>query len=246
MGSRDATSDQEDRGGASRVRALGGLGATMARVNFRLVQHRFTHIDAEFVSCVLGFSGIEPYYRVRLYPWWEHPAVVEATRAGKPWAFKQPCEGAVKEVTVLPRGLHTFRISAGPEVIDWAFLKSHPLLWPFEDQGEIICNSDVAMPELIERICKADLPHADKATIYQYVDPLLPYSSPFSLGRLPLPLFLAVRHALQSMGVRTYVFQEPQPKETPVLLLIDSADYIIADDFELDVPEFVHDPAWLE
>lgn len=30
----------------------------------------------------------------------------------------------------------------------------------------------------------------------------------------------------------------------PVLFLIDGHDYIIADDFEVDVPEFLHKPEW--
>jgi hypothetical protein len=29
-------------------------------------------------------------------------------------------------------------------------------------------------------------------------------------------------------------------------LLIDDDDYIVAEDFEVDVPEFVHEPAWFQ
>jgi hypothetical protein len=38
----------------------------------------------------------------------------------------------------------------------------------------------------------------------------------------------------------------PRPPEAGVVFLIDDDDYIIADDFEVDVPEFNHEPDWFQ
>lgn len=214
----------------------------MGRVNFREVRDRFTHIDAEFVACTLGFGETEPKYAVKFYPWWEHPAHVEAVKEKKPWGFADYREGA-REVTVYPLGLAEFRVSCHSEVIDWSFHETHPLLWPYEDSGEIFCNSDPPLEEVVRRVMAA-LPRVPKGDIYSYLDPLLPFKAPFCLGTFPFSLFGVVEETLAELRVDAFIPRRPQPKTLPVLLLIDGSDYIIADDFEIDVPRFEHRPEW--
>jgi hypothetical protein len=212
----------------------------MSRVNFRTIRERFKHIDAEFVSCELGFGGAEPHYTVRFYPWWEHPVVAEAVRTGRSWGARDG-NALAKEVTVYPIGLAECRLSRRSEVRDWAFHESHPLLWPYEDCGEIFCNSSLAPDDLYRRV-HARLQNVDKEELCSYLDPLLPHKAPFCLGNFPFTLFNVVQEELADMGVKTFIPGKPEPRPAPVLLLIDNSDYIIADDFELDIPEWEHDP----
>lgn len=216
----------------------------MARVNFRDIRERFTHIDARFVSCELGFDGVTPRYSVSMYPWWEHPAYIEARNAGKSWGFAD-CEGGYKEVVVFPQGLIEFRMSRCSDVIDWAFYEDHPLLWPYEDSDQVFCNSDPPLGELVERVRKA-IPHVPKADIYSYLDPRLPYKAPFCLGSFPFTLFAVVENELSDLGVATFISRRPEARTMPILFLIGGTDYIIADDFVVDVPDFEHRPEWFK
>ncbi len=218
----------------------------MSRENFRDIRDRFTHIDAEFVSCQLGVGDVIPRYTVRFYPWWEHPAFVEAVRAGKPWGFTDECEVDVREVTVYPLGLVACSVSFGPGIIpNWAFLENHPHLWPYEESQQIYCNSDPPLDELVRRV-QARLQDVPKAELYSYLDPLLPYKAPFCLGTFPFTLFNVVHEELEELGVSVFEPARPKPRPTPVLFLIEGSDYIIADDFELDVPHFQHKPEWFK
>lgn len=215
----------------------------MARVNFRSVRDRFTHIDAEFVDVRIGLSSGRFEFIVRFYPWWEHPQFLESHSKDLPWKFADTSAGA-KEVTVWPINLREFRISAFPEVTDWAFLEEHPLLWTFEDSEQIYCNGNVDIASLIDRIVDRNLPFVSRDTIYRYVDPLLRWEAPYSLGRFPTTLFQPLVEELRAMNVPLFIPREPKHQTTPVILLIDGFDYIIADDFELDVPDFDHRPEW--
>jgi hypothetical protein len=71
----------------------------------------------------------------------------------------------------------------------------------------------------------------------------MPYRAPYSLGYFPTTLFRVVRTVLDRMGVRTFIAREPVETALPSLFLCDG-DYIIADDFELQVPEFEHKDEW--
>ena len=53
-----------------------------------------------------------------------------------------------------------------------------------------------------------------------------------------------MREVLDEHGVLYVADTEPEAAEMPVLFLIDGDDYVIAKDFEVDVPEFEHRPEW--
>jgi hypothetical protein len=217
----------------------------MSRVSYRQVRDRFTHIDAEFVRarCELGAGGSE--YVVRFYPWWEHPAYLEARARNLPWAFGEGSSSGAKEVTVLPVCPTAFKLSARSSVTDWAFPAQHPILWKYENETEIFLNSDVLVPALIDAVLDRQLPYVTRATLHEYINPIASYRAPYSLGYFPTPLFRVVRDVLAGMGARIFVdSREPVPREVPVLFLIDDDDYIVADDFEIEVPDFEHLDAW--
>ena len=69
----------------------------------------------------------------------------------------------------------------------------------------------------------------------------------FSLGRFPASVGAAVRSVLDGLGVG-YLEQDlgVSSETLPVMLLIDGEDYLIADDFDVDVPDFEHSPEWVK
>ncbi|MGI4787474.1 MAG: hypothetical protein ACRYFS_01345 [Janthinobacterium lividum] len=223
----------------------------MARISWREVTKRFSHIDAHFVRCEIGLPQHDGFFTVELYPWWEHPLYLEAWKDNKNWGFSGSTEGLL-EVTVYPKDVMKFQISRQSEVIDWDFTQEHPILWQYEKQGQITCNGPMTLEQWMEisavvkeRLTgynrEADI--ADYATrqIHRYG-----HTSSFSLGSFPYTVFTVLRQVLDEQDTRYYAASEPEATEMPVVFLIDADDYIIANDFEIDVPEFVHKPEWFQ
>jgi hypothetical protein len=61
---------------------------------------------------------------------------------------------------------------------------------------------------------------------------------------LPSRLHGPILGVLKHLGVPVFSPHTPNPAPATVFLL--DGDYIIADDFEVDVPEFTHNPAWFQ
>jgi hypothetical protein len=61
---------------------------------------------------------------------------------------------------------------------------------------------------------------------------------------LPSQLHRPVLNVFDRLGVPVHSPHTPKEPEAASVFLLDEGDYIIADDFEVDVPEFTHDPAW--
>ncbi len=224
----------------------------MSLVNYREVANRFTHVDARFVACECGLPENDGFFTVELYAWWEHPLYLAARATRANWGFAS-LDDAYRRVTVYPRRVHQARLSRREEVTEWDFTQEHPLLWQYEQAAEITCNSSVSLEQWMQ------LREAvrDKLTGYSRQVELAVYAAPeqvhrwgrtgsFSLGIFPRPLFLIVRQVLDERRISYLASYEPEPVDLPVLFLIDDSDYIIADDFELDVPEFVHKPEWFQ
>ena len=227
----------------------------MTRVNYREIRERFTHIDATFESCVISMPG-ESHYSVRFYAWWEHPGYLDLAESDR-WQAQWPTE-AEKAVTVYPVGLIKACVRRTDDVIDWDFVDSpHPFLWDFETEEHVLCKGALppgVLPELPSMIAAALPYHTDPASLSSLLNPMR-WGDPrfaesgrggFSLGRFPASVVGAVRSVLDELGVG-YLEQEPLiPSETlPVMLLIDGEDYLIAEDFDVDVPEFEHNPDWV-
>jgi hypothetical protein len=228
----------------------------MARVNYREIRERFTHIDATFESCVISMPG-DSHYSVRFYAWWEHPTYLDLTEPGAGWQAKWPRE-AEKVVTVYPAGLIKACIRRTDDVIDWSFVDSpHPLLWEFETEEHVLCKGALppgVLTDLPSMIAAALPYHADPASLASLLNPLR-WGDPrfaesgrggFSLGRFPASVVGAVRSVLDDLGVEYLDQAPPVPSETlPIMLLIDGEDCVIAEDFEVDAPDFEHDADWV-
>ena len=229
----------------------------MPRVDFRQIRERFTHIDATFESCVISMPG-ESHYAVRLYAWWENPAYLDRVESGRGWKSEWPLT-AERVVTVYPIGLVQARVRRTQEVIDWSFVDSpHPLLWEYETEVHVLCKGALpagALAELPSAIAAALPYRADPASLGSLLNPVLwgdrriaeSRRGGFSLGRFPASVVSAVHSVLNELGVE-YLEQEPliRSEPLPVMLLIDGEDYLIAEDFEVDVPEFEHDADWVK
>ena len=218
------------------------------RVNFRDVQHRFTHIDATLVSAKFSAGSRKPATAevvVRFYAWWEHPLYLQARELGTNWGFRDVDEG-VRDVTVFAIDPLECHFHPGDETVtDWQFCEGHPIAWPYEDEAEVFCNSDPDIPRLIDAILAKETPFLTREILERYLRP--PASkAPFSLGHFPRPLFNAVRTELERTGVRLHVTRTPEHRPVPVVFLMDGDDFIVATDFELDVPKFEHRPEWFD
>ena len=223
----------------------------MAWISWREAIKRFTHINAEFVGCELGLPQHDGFFAVSLYPWWEHPQYLEAREAGKNWRVSDAGEGHC-QVTVHPKDVIKFQISRDDDVIDWDFTQDHPLLWQYEEQGTITCNQSLTLEQWMQIAAlvksrltgynhEVDVAGYAVSQVHQFG-----YTSSFSLGQFPYTLFQVLSGVLNEQGIRYYVPFHVKPKSLPVLFLIDGDDYIIASDFEVEVPEFTHKPEWFQ
>ena len=225
----------------------------MARVNYKQVQERFSHIDASFVSCELTLPDRQSYFRVSFYPWWENPGYLGARVSGKRGRFADASDEGNRDVTVYPIEMLKASISHSSEVIDWEFLEDHPLLWTWDSECQIMCNTPLTVERWMQILDAARAKLSGYASYpgqreYDSIRKVYRWgkTSPFSLGEFPRPLFLAIRDVLRELKIPFLANVEPPQNQLPVLFLIDGHDYIIARDFELEVPEFIHCPEWFQ
>lgn len=217
----------------------------MAWVNYREVRDRFGHIDAQLVRAEARVSpeGAEASITVRFYPWWEHPAYISARNAGDSWGFSDT-EARRRDVTVQAVAPCAVRISRRAEVVDWGFSDEHPLLWEFGELVTVYVNGPFRVDELTQRLLDQQMPFVTRSHLQRYLDPSwLPVSSRGIT--FPAQLFDPITHILSQMNVPTL---RRSPPEVPglVAFLIDEDDYIVAEDFLVDVPEFRHEPEWFK
>jgi hypothetical protein len=221
----------------------------MTRYNFRDVQDRFGHIDGEVVSAVASFdprSGTATARVVlKFYPWWEHPSYLEALEAGARWGFKDTFEGA-REIVVDAIDPVFCALRLDPSAEDIAFLADHPVLWQFQDDADIVCNTDCDRQALITALLNHNYPYIDEATLLQHLSPYSRFKAPYSLGRFPFTLFHLVKNELERMNVRVFITREPVNRPSPVAFFINDEVVMIASDFSVEVPEFEHRPEWFK
>ena len=223
----------------------------MARISWQEITKRFSHIDAKFVRCEIGLPHHDRFFTVELYPWWEHPLYLQARDDNKNWGFTGSGEGR-REVTVYPKNVMKFQLSSCSEVIDWDFTQEHPFLWKYEKSGSITLNAPLTLQQWMDiaAVVKSRLiGYNREAEVAEYAISQVHHwghTASFSLGRFPYTLFTALRQVLDEQGIGYFVPYEPELSRLPVLFLVDAEDYIVAEDFEVEVPEFVHKPDWFQ
>jgi hypothetical protein len=216
----------------------------MAWMNYREIQDRFAHIDAEFVQSDISFAPQRSHasVTVRFYPWWEHPGYLEARETGSSWGFTDAIEAGRQHVTVKAVVPHAARISQRDEVTDWVFSEEHPLLWDFAEEVTIYVNGHFDVLHLTERVLEREMPFVTRRDLERYFDPTWqPLPSRGIL--IPAQLYSHTLESLAEMNVTVLPCEAP-PIPGLTVLLLDEDDYIVAEDFAVDVPEFAHHPGW--
>jgi hypothetical protein len=220
----------------------------MARVGFRQVANRFGHVDGTFVEAMLGWSQLPSYFCFRYFPWFEHPLYRAAVQKKEPWGFGYD-DDALKEVGVHPIDLIEFRLTAVPNCIDLGFTSEHPLLWEHEEEAQLFINQPIdlsAMGQaLVEQFGVAARSSPRLQPLLGDEGRALGAQRSFALS-LPRTLHLAARAYLDRAGTSYFVPRELGARDMPWLFSIDDTSYIIARDFEVDMPEFEFKPEWFK
>jgi hypothetical protein len=218
----------------------------MAWTNYRNILGRFSHIDAEFIKSggMLSSNGGTAELVVRFYPWWEHPQYVSAVQRGEDWGFSS-YEGGKREVTVRSVQPWAFRLSPKREVVDWRFEEDHPLLWDFAEQSTVFVNAPFDPGAFLDGLMGLSLPNVSEGDLRNYVQFPDPSKAPMGLT-MPAQLHEPVLTVFRRLRVPVFSPKSPRTPERAIVFLIDHDDYIIAEDFEVDVPEFVHRPEWFQ
>jgi hypothetical protein len=216
----------------------------MPLMNYRATLDRFSHIDAEFVrsSVSLTAESGNAEVVVRFYPWWEHPLYVEAQERGNNWGFSSYDLG-VREVTVKAIRPFAACLSSRQNVIDWSFSDSHPLLWGYSEHCTIYVNAPFDPEWLLNEILAMKLPHVSRNDLLTYIYAQDRRETPQGMT-VPTQLYGPVLNAFARLDVPIFTPYTPKEPASASVFLLDAGDYILADDFEVDVPEFMHDPAW--
>ena len=218
----------------------------MSWTNYRNIVQRFGHIDAEFVKAVglLSSEGGTAELVVRFYPWWEHPQYLLARNRGEDWGFSS-YEAGKREVTVRAIRPWAFRFSPRQEVVDWRFAENHPLLWDFAERSTLFVNAPFDRGAFFDGLLGLDLPNVSEDELRSHI--YLPDSrnAPMALT-MPAQLHEPAVAVFRRLGVPVFSPGSPRAPQAAVAFLIDDDDYIIADDFEVDVPEFNHEPDWFQ
>ena len=217
----------------------------MPWVNYRDTVKRFGHIDAEFVrsSTALTSEGGIAEVVVRFYPWWEHPLYLAARERGEPWGFSS-CEEGVREVTVRAIRPSVVRVSQRQSVTDWGFTDSHPVLWELGLPATIYVNAAFDSDRLLDHLLEMQLPYVSWEDLLPYVDPRIK-GVPRAVT-VPAQLYQPFVEAFECLDVPVFAPKPHGSVPRASVFLMDGEDYVVADDFEVFVPEFAHDAAWFK
>jgi hypothetical protein len=213
----------------------------MAWVNYREIMDRFSHIDAELVRFITHANEIESIAEltVSFYPWWEHPLYLEAIRRGDSWGFSGD-ELREQELTV--RAIRPSEVKFSPVryVIDLEFTQEDPLIWSLRNTMFFI-NSPLDREQLLEGLLQ-EVPKATRQYLAGYLLPSPLYSAPYALA-MPSRFHEPALRVFAQLRVEVFCPHPPSPGPEMVAFYFDGG-HIIAEDFEVNVPDFIHRPEW--
>ena len=203
----------------------------MPRVHYTAIAHRSRHIEATFAGFALEEHDWNARFRVRSRD------------------FAGTGSGAV-EVTVFARNVRDVKLTHSASVTGWAFHETHPLLLPYEPSVLLYCNDSLDLERLWGLVASIETVTGRWFSPWAYLThgglPRLREVAArpsFCVGNLPVSVARQVRRYLEGLGVSVFADEpDPKPEKSPKLLLLEDTDYLIADDFELDVPEAVLRP----
>ncbi len=215
----------------------------MAWVNYRETVERFNHIDAELIRFTTHAQGEETMVEltVRFYPWWEHPLYVAAIERGKPWGFSDD-QKDVREVTV--RAIRPQEVQFLPVryVTDFEFTQDDPLLWK-RSQFSLFINGPLDRELLLEGLLREGT-HATRQFLSGYLLAPPPQPAPYALA-LPIRFYEPALRILAQLEVPAFC-PYPPTYSPPLVAFYFGGGHILAEDFEVDVPDFIHKPEWFQ
>ena len=131
-------------------------------------------------------------------------------------------------------------------------LEDHPLLQLHEPRVQLFCNETLTKDQALGVLAEVEdvlggwrspFDVLNGHGVASWLD--LAGSGSFSLGHFPVRMYQRVHAYLEREGVSlSRVYPLPEKVERPRLLVVDGTDFIVADDFEVDVPEVVHRPEY--
>ncbi len=194
-------------------------------------------MEARFVGCEISLPRRDGSFIAALYAWDEANTSEDEA-----------------QVTFYAKTVRQVNLSENldDEPIELDFTQEHPLLWDYEREGSIVCLGPLTPEQwriIATQAQEALTGYNREVNVAEYAArqvELFGHTGSFALGRFPLPLYQVLLPILDALGIRCFLPDTPEPVSLPMLFLIDGDDYIIADDFEIDVPEFVHKPEWFQ
>lgn len=214
------------------------------RMTLEAAVARFGLIDAEFISCSCLPGNEVGELVVKFYPYWEHPTYLHAMESGKTWQVPGRDEGA-QIVTVRAYGIQEILLRRRTRVQEWAAPSTHPALFRFEDHGEVICETEPDPRTLLRALRRRLRDEFDDQLLLTASGYGRDLTEPVSLGEFPRSLCVPLREELCALGVELSPARDLEARTLPSMLLIDHQDYVIAERFEVEVPQFRFHPSWV-
>ena len=129
--------------------------------------------------------------------------------------------------------------------MDWRFEEDHPLLWGFAEQSTVFVNAPFDRGAFFDGLMELALPNVSEGDLLSSIHLPDPSTAPVGLT-MPAQLQPSVLTVFRRLGVPVLSPGSPRTPHPAVVFLIDDDDYIIAEDFEIDVPEWIHEPDWFQ
>jgi hypothetical protein len=115
-------------------------------------------------------------------------------------------------------------------------------VWQFSEQTVLYVNGRFDVRELIDRMLGLGLPSVTRPDLQRYFDPSMgPVQSRGIM--LPAPLCDCTVRCLTEMNVTVLPHTKPTPRKLTAFVM-NGDDFIVAEDFLLELPEFEHRPEW--
>ncbi|MGJ4789526.1 hypothetical protein [Leptospira koniambonensis] len=200
---------------------------------FEEASERYSHIDGELLDYNFSFNG-DSFVKIDFFPWWENPKYHYAVSENLNWRAKNSRKITM---TIKPIGLIKFSFEPRCLATDISFLLDDPLLWEYYDKTQLFINEQFDYLELRQKLILR-YPIIENC-INNYLPMNARHNPPYCLGDYPTHIYNYLVEILTEMKVSIFPKNTVSFQSNLKLVYIDEANYIIADDFIIDVPEVI-------
>lgn len=207
----------------------------MPFVRYTEVQSRIAIVSGTFVSSTATRTadGGEAELVIRYYPWWER----EGRTSAQPPPDPAGTRALERELRVHAVDLVATQMHATTAVYALEFRRNGPRAWPYEKAYSVFVNDAFDRERLLDRIT------ARLSVTERDLRPFVGRPSGEPPCRLdadiPASIFGVVRDELDGLGGLPFVPRWPDPWDDLITLECE-AGWMVARDFLVDLPEFVH------